>query len=118
MSLAYADSPIVVKRYLDEPGSDEAEDVLRGLGIPLAFTPLHEVEVPNAFYLKRFRGEITAVQESAVLAELCSDLRRGLLRRPDFLDLQKVFIRAAVLAENSASAKLRRPRGCGSCRGL
>jgi len=99
MNLAYADTSTIVKSYLDEPGSAEADNVLRGLGETLAYTPLHEVEVPNAIYLKHFRGEMTEEQERAVLDELRSDLRRGLLRRPDFLDLRKVFVRAAVLAE-------------------
>ena len=99
MNLAYADTSLLVKSYFDEPGSEEADDVLRGLGVPLAYTPLHEVEVPNAIYLKRFRGEINAEQERTVFEELRGDLREGLLRRPDFLDLRKVFVRAAVLAE-------------------
>ena len=99
MNLAYADTSLLVKSYFDEPGSEEADDVLRGLGAPLAYTPLHEVEVPNAIYLKRFRGEINEEQERAVLEALRSDLREGLLRRPDFLDLRKVFVRVAVLAE-------------------
>jgi predicted nucleic acid-binding protein len=99
MNLAYADTSIIVKSYLDEPDSAEADRVLRGLGGPLAYTPLHEVEVPNAVYLKRFRGEIELDQEREVLEALRRDLRAGLLRRPDFLDLRKVFVRAAVLAE-------------------
>lgn len=99
MNLAYADTSTIVKSYLDEPGSAEADNVLRGLGETLAYTPLHEVEVPNAIYLKHFRGEMSEEQERAVLDELRSDLRRGLLRRPDFLDLRKVFVRATVLAE-------------------
>ena len=86
MNLAYADTSVIVKSYLDEPGSTEADSVLRGLGAPLAYTPLHEVEVPNAFYLKRFRGEINLDQERAMLEALRGDLR-------------KVFVRAAVLGE-------------------
>ena len=103
MNLAYADTSLIVKSYFDEPGSAEADSVLRGLGAPLAYTPMHEVEVPNAIYLKRFRGEINEEQERAVLDALRSDLREGLLRRPDFLDLRKVFVRAVVLAEKHSS---------------
>lgn len=99
MNLSYADTSVIVKSYLVEPDSPEADRVLRGLGAPLAYTPLHEVEVPNAVYLKRFRGEIDVDQEREVLEALRRDLRAGLLRRPDFLDLRKVFVRAAVLAE-------------------
>lgn len=99
MSLAYADTSIIVKSYLDEPDSAEADGVLRGCGVPIAYTPLHEIEVPNAVYLKRFRGEIDVDQECAVLEALRRDLREGLLRRPDFLDLQRIFIRGAVLSE-------------------
>jgi len=99
MNLAYADTSVIVKSYLDEPGSAEADSVLGGLGLPLAYTPLHEVEVPNAIYLKRFRGEIGPDQERAVVEALRKDLREGLLRRPDFLDLRKIFVRAAALAE-------------------
>jgi len=99
MNLAYADTSIMVKSYFDEPGSAEAESLLRRLEMPLAYTPLHEVEVPNAVYLKRFRHEITAAQEHAVIGEVRRDLRTGLLRRPDFLDIRKVFVRAAALAE-------------------
>ena len=99
MNLAYADTSIIVKSYLDEPDSAEADRVLCGLGAPLAYTPLHEVEVPNAVYLKRFRREIDVEQERAVMEALRNDLREGLLRRPDFLDLRKIFVRAAALAE-------------------
>ena len=99
MNLAYADTSVIVKSYLDEPDSPEADRVLRGLGTPLAYTPLHEVEVPNAVYLKRFRGEIGVDEEREVLEALRGDLRQGLLLRPDFLDLRKVFVRAAMLAE-------------------
>lgn len=99
MNLAYADTSVLVKSYFDEPGSAEADSVLSGLGGPLAYTPLHEVEVPNAVYLKRFRGEIGAEQVRAVMEALRKDLREGLLRRPDFLDLRRVFVRAAALAE-------------------
>lgn len=99
MSLAYADTSVIVKSYLDEPESAEADGVLRGCAEPLAYTPLHEVEVPNAVHLKRFRGEIDTNQEREMLEALRRDLREGLLRRPDFLDLRRIFTRAAVLAE-------------------
>lgn len=102
MSLAYADTSVIVKSYLAEPGSAEVDSVLGGLGGPLAYTPLHEVEVPNAVYLKRFRGEIGPEQERAVMEALRNDLREGLLRRPDFLDLRRMFVRAAALAEKYA----------------
>jgi len=97
MSAAYVDSGLFVKSYIEEPNSKEAETLLRGLGTPFAFSHLHEIEIPNAIRLKRFRGEITRAQETAALRAFAADVDAGRFARPAY-DLGAVFIRAEQLS--------------------
>ena len=68
------DSGLFVKSYIEEPNSQEAEAILRRIGTPFAFSHLHEVEIPNAIRLKRFRGEITRAQETAAIRAFSADV--------------------------------------------
>jgi len=93
----YVDSSLFVKSYVDEPNSQEADDLLRELGTPHVFSHLHEIEIPNAIRLKRFRGEITRAQESAAIRAFQSDVDAGRMERPSY-DIGAVFIRAEQLS--------------------
>ena len=104
MKAVYADTSALLKVYWREVDSAEAIAVLTGYEVPWVYSLLHEVELPNAFYLKRFRGEATADQQSEVLACLRRDLQTGRLRRP-VIDAAIMFARAAHLAAKY-SAKL------------
>jgi predicted nucleic acid-binding protein len=104
MKAVYADTSALLKLYWREVDSAEAIAVLTGYEVPWVYSLLHEVELPNAVYLKRFRGECTAEQESEVLASMRRDLQTGRLRRSSS-DPEAIFARAADLA-SKYSARL------------
>ncbi len=93
----YVDTGVLLKSYVLEPDSPFAVDLLSAAGETLSFSHLHELELPNALQLKRFRGEITARQLAGSLACIDSDRAEGRLVRPAY-DLAKVFSRATSLA--------------------
>ncbi len=97
MSGAYADSGLFVKSYVEEPNSKESDAILFALGTPLVFTHLHEIEIPNAIRLKRFRGEITQAQEAAAIRAFRADVSAGRMARPAY-DLGAVYARAEQLS--------------------
>jgi hypothetical protein len=53
----YIDTGILVKGYIKEVNSLEALVILEAAGTPLFFSHIHELELPNAIRLKRFRGD-------------------------------------------------------------
>ena len=79
-----------------------------GNGEPFAYSHLHELEIPNAIRLKRFRGEITKTQETAAIRAFLGDVDAGRFERIAY-DLAAVFIRAEQL-----SAKWSAEIGCRS----
>ena len=93
----YVDTALLVKSYIREWDSPEAVALLDAAGLPLLYSHLHAIEVPNAICLKQFRGEITQGQRSAALRFLQADLDDGRLVRPNY-DLVAVFNRAVELA--------------------
>ena len=93
----YVDSGLFVKSYIEEPNSKEAEAILLSIGTPFIFSHLHEIEIPNAIRLKRFRGEITQAQETAAIRAFRADVDAGRFARPSY-DLGTVFIRAEQLS--------------------
>lgn len=97
MKDTYVDSGVFVKTYIEEPNSKEADKILCTIGTPLVFSHFHEIEIPNAIRLKRFRGEITRPQETAALRAYHRDLDSGRLARPEY-DLGAVFIQAEKLS--------------------
>ena len=97
MNAVYADTSALLKVYWREDDSAEAISLLTGYEVPWVYSLLHEVELPNAFHLKRFRGECTAEQEREVLACLRSDVQTGRLRRV-VIDAEDMFLRAADLS--------------------
>jgi hypothetical protein len=97
MNAAYVDTGIFVKSYIEEPNSQEADALLRRLGTPFAYSHLHEIEIPNAIRLKRFRREITQAQEIAALRAFAADVDAGRFARPAY-DLGAAFIRAEQLS--------------------
>jgi predicted nucleic acid-binding protein len=75
----YADSSFLVSCYLADQNTPAAEAWLLSVGATLPFTPLHALEVRNAFQLGVFRGLITAADAASALDDLRSDLRGGRL---------------------------------------
>ena len=93
----YIDTSIIVKSFVLEPDSPAALEILETAGEPFAFSHLHEIEIPNAIRLKRFRGEITRAQETAAIRAFHADVDAGRMARPTY-DLGAVFIRAEQLS--------------------
>jgi predicted nucleic acid-binding protein len=105
---AYVDTAIFVKSFVRETDSETAIRLLEEIGEPFAYSHLHEVEIPNAIRLKRFRGEITKAQETAAIRAFHADIDAGRFERIDY-DLASVFARAERL-----SAKCSAEIGCRS----
>ena len=77
----YADSSFLVSCYVQDANTPQARVWLLQAGVPLVFTPLHALEVRNAFKLGVFRGLFSAAAATAAWANLEADLRSGRLVR-------------------------------------
>lgn len=93
----YIDTGILVKSYVFEADSPEAIAIIEAVGDPLIFSHVHAIEIPNAIRLKRFRGVITRLEETAAIRVFLTDVDAGRLARFDY-DLAEVFIRAERLS--------------------
>lgn len=93
----YIDTALFVKAFILEVDSAEAISILDRIGEPFAYSHLHEVEIPNAIRLKRFRGELTKAQEAAAIRLFRVDLDAGRFERIRY-DLAAVFVRAEQLS--------------------
>src|SRR4051812_40476474 len=79
----YADSSFLVSCYITDANTPQAKSYLLRTGVPLVFTPLHTLEVANAFQLGVFRGLYPPSHGSAAWRNVELDLRSGrLLRKP------------------------------------
>ncbi|NLT71373.1 MAG: type II toxin-antitoxin system VapC family toxin [Verrucomicrobiaceae bacterium] len=105
---AYIDTALFVKSFVRENDSTRTVRLLEEIGEPFAYSHLHELEIPNAIRLKRFRGEITLAQETAAIRAFCDDVETGRFERIHY-DLDTVFARAEQL-----SAKYSAEIGCRS----
>ena len=99
MTPTYIDSGLLVKSYIEEANSREVDLLLRKLGTPFVFSHFHEIEVPNAIRLKRFRKEINKEQEKVAVMAFQADVDSGRLERPKY-NLGDVFLRAEKLSAN------------------
>ena len=93
----YIDTALFVKAFVLEADSPETITILEDAGEPFAYSHLHELEIPNAIRLKRFRGEITKAQETAAIHAFQSEVDAGRFERIAY-DLGTVFIRAEQLS--------------------
>jgi predicted nucleic acid-binding protein len=93
----YIDTALFVKAFVREGDSAEAVAILNAVGEPFAFSHLHEIEIPNAIRLKRFRGEITRAQETAALRAFRREVDEGRFAHLDY-DLATVFKHAEQLS--------------------
>ncbi len=84
----YVDSSAVVPVYVPEHFSVVARQVLRRFP-QVPYTPLHELEVGNAFALLRGRRLITADEYAAVLAHVRDDIdaQRFVSVAPDWVEV-------------------------------
>ena len=93
----YLDTAVFVKGYVLESDSFKATAILQSETLPLIFSHIHEIEIPNAIRLKRFRGEISQSQEKAALQLFRDDIKAGRLVRIE-CDLAEVVRRAEALS--------------------
>jgi len=99
----YVDTSILVKTYVTEPDSKDADTILLSLPAPVILTPLQELEITNAIHLKHARGEITAGAMKAALDNFHDDIRAGRYHRP-FCDHPAIFFKAIDLSRSHAVA--------------
>ena len=86
----YIDTGILIKSYVREPDTPEALAIIEASGDPQVFSHIHEIEIPNAIRLKRFRKEITKEAEASAIQLFRDDVKTGRLERPEY-DLAEVF---------------------------
>ena len=101
--MPYVDNALFVKAPVLETNSEAAIRILDEIGEPFAYSPLHELDIPNAIRLKPFRGEITKAQETAAIRIFLSDVDAGRFERISY-DLAAVFIRAENLSAKYSGA--------------
>jgi predicted nucleic acid-binding protein len=94
----YADSSFLVTSFLADANSLNAKAWLAKLGVPLPFTALHELEVPNAMRLAVFRRVIEQSEADTAMESLGRDLAaHRLVKTP--LDWVATFRTAARFSE-------------------
>jgi predicted nucleic acid-binding protein len=103
---AYIDSSALVAVYVPERYSAAARTTLTKVP-QVPYTPLHELEVANAFALLLGRGRITAAQHRAIGAQLRDDVDAQRLR-PTALDWPQVFAGACELSATCTPSLLTR----------
>jgi hypothetical protein len=103
---AYFDSSVLVAVYVAEVGSEAARRALSAES-QAPCTPLHELEVRNAFRLLVGRKRITPREAVAVESHLDDDIAaRRLVQVP--IDLYEVFVRAEKLSARHSKQLLTR----------
>ena len=106
MVTPYLDSSVLVAAYVNEPHSAAARQAFAAVP-QLPYTPLHHLEVRNAFRLQVGRKRMTAADSAAVLLQLEDDVAAGrLIRTP--LDLYATFERAEALSTRHTKRLLSR----------
>jgi len=104
---AYFDTSLLLKSYIQEPGTAEALAILRENEAPFPLSHLLEIELRTAIRLKHGRGEITEAEMRGALRSLESDIAAGVLARPEY-DLEEVFRQAEAISAKCAVATLAR----------
>jgi len=74
----YADTSFVASLYLPDANSPLAAAVMKRARFPILLTPLGEVELTNALYLRVFRRELAARQVHAAQAMFRGDVAEGI----------------------------------------
>lgn len=76
---AYADTSFLVSLYTPDVNSPAAARFMKHAELPLAITPLGELELMNALQLRVFRKELSAGKVRAAAALFREDLAAGIL---------------------------------------
>ena len=95
----YIDTSVLVKLYYPEADSDRLENWLIDNPVEIALTPLHNLELINAFSLKVHRNEITEEEYSRWQKDFNDDKSAGVLK-PINLDYADILLEAAKIADS------------------
>lgn len=98
----YFDTGVLLKAYVPEANSNEADALIHDAELPLPLTHFHEIEIRTALRLKRGRGEITESEMKSALRDFQADITAGRLEKPNY-DLVAVFHKAEELSAKYAA---------------
>jgi len=93
---AYADTSFLVSLYVLDANSARAAAQMKQVELPMLLTPLGEVELSNALYLRLFRNELVASKIGAAQALFTKDIEGGILELRSLS--QAAYDRAKVMA--------------------
>jgi predicted nucleic acid-binding protein len=99
--MVYLDTGCLVKLYYPEEDSEVVAS--KTAGLPIVFTPLHNLELTSAMRLKIFRQEATGDQVLATLRSVSEDLAAGKLIAIDNVNSTTIHV-AVGLANQHSSA--------------
>jgi predicted nucleic acid-binding protein len=102
----YVDSSALVSVYVTERFSKAARAAARRAS-QVPYTPLHHLEVPNAFEMLVGRHAITREECNAILRQLREDVDAHRLMTVS-LDLEQVFARASEFSKRCTAKTLAR----------
>jgi len=103
MSVAYLDTSVLAKWYLNEPFSDQVEEYLETLASPL-ISSLTIVEMRSLLLRRRRSGELSAALTERVWATFSEDRAAGVLT---VLEVGDEHVQAAVRMLDRIEAPLR-----------
>ena len=99
--MIYADASFLVSLYGPDANSGAAARAMRAAKQPIVVSTLGELEVVNAFGLRAYQKEASAMEAQVSLEALKRDLRDGVLR-PCPLP-ERAFERARSLSEQTTA---------------
>ena len=103
----YFDTGVLLKSYVTEKNSADADALILQAAQPIPFTHFHDIEMRTALRLKHGRGEISGAELKSVLHDLQTDIGEGRLAKAAY-DLPDVFRQAEELSSKYASVTLTR----------
>jgi predicted nucleic acid-binding protein len=74
----YADTSFLVSLYTPDANSAQAASLMAAATLPVMLTPLGELELTNAFELRRFRRELDSSEVAASRAAFRRDVENGI----------------------------------------
>ena len=98
--MVYLDTGCLVKLYY--PEQDSALIAAKVAGEPLAYTPLHDLEISSALQLKVFRREATREQAQAALQLVAEDRAAGKLIALDMVNSSTLHAASDLANQHAA----------------
>ena len=98
----YLDASFLFSLYFRDANTPAAVALAKGAGSPLLISALCELETVNAFCVRVFRKEMSALNMNHAIRDLEADIGSGILRFRPLPD--SAFSRAKVLAQSLTPA--------------